>query len=43
MIKKIFETKILNLKPSKMEQIILTKDIANKYQNDIEIDVEEVL
>ncbi|AND85612.1 FAD-dependent oxidoreductase [Clostridium tyrobutyricum] len=41
--KKIFETKILNLKPSKMEQIILTKDIANKYQNDIEIDVEEVL
>jgi hypothetical protein len=26
-----------------MEQIILTKDIANKYQNDIEIDVEEVL
>lgn len=41
--KRIFETKTLALKPSKMEYIMLTKDIANKFGNNIKIGIEEVI
>jgi sarcosine oxidase subunit alpha len=41
--KKVFESKVLSLKPSKMENIILTGDIADNFEHDIKVGVKEVL